>query len=402
MKELDQYLDLNNTKFELSLPKLNQLHLIDQSQFQSNIIQELKPLINSKIKDQVKFKLQSHQQDQKQLIQSQQQIKSPSSQFNIKPFNYQLISNNPIKQLQYGRCIAINKDSSIVAIGCNDKQIKIYEFKQGMMKLIQELNEHSNCVFSLNFMQQSDQLIFGDSGGSIVIWSRNNYYQWNSSQTIKGHNYGINCLILNNNEDLIISSSSDKTIKFWIKQHEWLCQQTITDHTSSVYQISLNDQQDKDISCSSDYKILVIECSEQSKRWIVIQNINVDCQGYRLCFIKNNLFTFQPWNGNLMHVYEMNSVSKQFTKTKDITVNQGNDRWQLFPLQYIKQKQILVSKHYKYINFIRRTEKDEFKVEQSIQFNTFGIFGQLSNDGEYSITWDDLSEEIQIRKYREE
>ncbi|CAD8060835.1 unnamed protein product [Paramecium primaurelia] len=428
MKELDQYLDqsfnkinnfidqlliidspickLNNTKFELSLPKLNQLHLIDQSQFQSNILQELKPLINSKIKVQVKFKLQSHQQDQEQSIQSQQpsqqQIKPPSSQFNVKPFNYQLISNNPIKQLQYGRCIAINKDSSIVAIGCNDKQIKIYEFKQGMMKLIQELNEHSNYVFSLNFMQQSDQLISGDSGGSIVIWSRNNNYQWNSSQKIKGHSYGINCLILNNNEDLIISSSSDKTIKFWIKQNEWLCQQTITDHTSSVYQISLNDQQDKVISCSSDYKILVIECSQQSKRWIVIQNINVDCQGYRLCFINNNLFTFQPWNGNLMHVYEMNSVSKQFSKTKDITVNQGNDRWQLFPLQYIKQKQILVSKHDKYINFIRKTEKDEFKVEQSIQFNTFGIFGQLSNDGQYSITWDDLSEEIQIRKYREE
>ncbi|CAD8214520.1 unnamed protein product [Paramecium pentaurelia] len=422
MKELDQGLDqsfdkinnlidqlliidtpickFNNTKLELSLPKLNQFHLIDQSQFQSNILQELKPLINSKIKHQVQFKLQSHQQNQTSLIQSSQQ--SIKSQFNIKPFNYQLISNNSIKQQQDCNCIAINKDSSIVAIGCNDKQIKIYEFKQEMMKQIQVLNVNSDYVYTLNFMQQSNQLISGDSGGSIVIWSRNNNYQWNSSQTINGHSSYINCLILNKNEDLIISSSGDKTIKFWIKQNEWNCQQTITDHTSSVYQISLNDQQDKVISCGSDNKILVIEYSEQSKRWIVIQNINVDCYGYRLCFINNNLFTFQPCNGNLMHVYEMNSVSKQFTKTKDITVNQGNDSSSLFPQQFIKQKQILVNKHDKYVNFIRKTEKDEFKVEQSIQFNTNTLFGQLSDDGEYFITWDDQSEEIQIRKYREE
>ncbi|CAD8213159.1 unnamed protein product [Paramecium pentaurelia] len=271
-----------------------------------------------------------------------------------------------------------------------------------MMQQIQVLNVNSNLVFTLNFMQQSNQLISGHSGGSIVIWSRNNNYQWNSSQTINGHNDYINCVILNKNEDLFISSSSDKTIKFWIKQNEWICQQTITDHTNDVYQISLNDQQDKVISCGMDNNILVIEYSEQSKRWIVIQNIYVDCFGWRLCFINNNLFTFQPFNGNLMHIYEMNSVSKQFSSSKDITVNQDQDGWSLFPQQFIKQKQILVSKHSGYVNFIRKTEKDEFKVEQSIQFNTYTLFGQLSDDGEYFITWDDQSKEIQIRKYREE
>ncbi|CAD8169305.1 unnamed protein product [Paramecium pentaurelia] len=144
-------------------------------------------------------------------------------------------------------------------------------------------------------------------------------------------------------------------------------------------EISLNDQQDKVISCGSDGKILVIEYSEQSKRWIVIQNINVDCNGWRLCFINNNLFTFQPQYGNLMHVYEMNSVSKQFTKTKYITVNQGNDGCLLFPQQFIKQKQILVSKHDKYVNFIRKTEKEELKIDGI-------LIGQLSDDGEYLIT----------------
>ncbi|CAD8198004.1 unnamed protein product [Paramecium octaurelia] len=326
-------------------------------------------------------------------------MKSPSSQFDSKLFTYQIIKDNSIKKDQYCFVIAIKEDCSIVAVGCYN-QIKIYEFKLGMIKQIQTLYQHNNEVFTLNFMKKSNQLISGDSGGSILIWSSHDNCQWNCSQIIKEHSHYINCLILNNNEDLFISSSSDNTIKFWIKQNEWTCQQTITDHTSYVFQLCLNEQQDKVISCGQDNRILVIEYSEQSKMWIVIQNIKVDQQGYRLCFINDDLFTFQPRYGNMMHVYEMNSVSKQFTKTKNITINQGTDYWQLFSQQFIKEKQILVNKHKQCVNLIRKTENNGFNVEQSIQFNTLSIFGQLSNDGQYLITWDDQSKEIQIREYQ--
>ncbi|CAD8165516.1 unnamed protein product [Paramecium pentaurelia] len=252
-------------------------------------------------------------------------------------------------------------------------------------------------------MKQSNQLISGDQR-SILIWSfNNNNNSWICTQTIQAHNDWIDCLILNNNEDLFISSSNDKTIKFWIKQNEWICQQTITDHNSYVNQLSLNEQQNQVISCGSDKLILIIEQSQNNKNWIVKQKIEVGCEGYRLCFINNNLFTFQPRSGNLMYVYEMNSVSQQFTKSKKITLNQqGNDYSTLFPQQFVKQKQLLMNKHLKSINLIRLTQNSEFKVEQSIQFGTISIYGQLSHDGEYLITWDGESKEIQIRKFREE
>ncbi|CAD8123290.1 unnamed protein product [Paramecium sonneborni] len=237
---------------------------------------------------------------------------------------------------------------------------------------------------------------------NIIIWSINNNNQWVCSQTIQEHNNRINCLIINNNEDLFISGSDDKTIKFWIKKNQWICLQTITDHQSEVYSLSLNEQQNQVISCGVDNLILIIEYSELNRNWIVIQKINVDCYGIRLCFIDDNLFTFKPYNGNLMYVYEKNSVSKQFTKTKDIIVNQGNDYNILFPQQYIKQKQLLVNRHNEYVNFIRKRENGEFKLEQSIEFNTNLIFGSLSDDGDYFITWDESSKEIQIRKYTEE
>ncbi|CAD8156399.1 unnamed protein product [Paramecium pentaurelia] len=321
---------------------------------------------------------------------------------NLKPFTYELIKNNSIKQDENCYAIAYNKDCQIVALGC-DYQINIYEFKQGMLKLLQVLNEHSEWVSTLYFMKKSNELISGDGDGdgSIIIWSSNNN-QWNCSQTIQAHNKAIRCLIMNNNEDIFISSSTDNTIKFWNKQNEWICQQTITDHTSFVYQLSLNDQQNKIISCGKDEQILIIEYSEQNKKWIVIQNIQVECYGYRICFINNNQFTFQPRQGKQMHVYKKNSVNQQFTKTKDIIVNEYDfDLRGLFPQQFIKSKQLLVNKHGNCVNLIRKTQNEEFKVEQSIQFGNYYIYGQMSDDGEYLITWDDSSQEIQIRKYQE-
>ncbi|CAD8111320.1 unnamed protein product [Paramecium sonneborni] len=396
-----------NTQLELFFPKFDSFNFIDLQKLQSQIFEEVKPLINQKINEKDQFKLQSNSNSQS-FIQSQQsqsieqpQIKYTTPELNLQQFKYQIIKDYSIQEAQRCRAIAIKKDCSIVAVNC-DKLIKIFQFKQGAMKQIQILNEHKNNVTTLNFMQKSNQLISGDYVGNIVIWQKNNNNQWNPSQKFKGHSDYINCLILNSNEDLFISCSDDKIIKFWIKQNDWTYQQSITNHTGSVYSISLNDQQDTVISCGIDKMILVIEHSEQFKRWFVIYNITVDFYGKRLCFISNNLFTFQPNDGNQMHVYEMNSVSKQFTKTKEITINQGFDDWQLFPQQYNKQKQILVNKHGEYVNFIKKTEKDGFKVEQSIQFNTNELFGQLSDDGEYFISWDGTSKQIQIRRYREE
>ncbi|CAK85065.1 unnamed protein product, partial (macronuclear) [Paramecium tetraurelia] len=175
-------------------------------------------------------------------VQQQQSLIISQQQSNLKPFTYQIIKEHSIKQREYCGAIAFNKDSSIVASGC-ENQIKIYEFKQGILKLIQVLNQHNSAVSTLNFMKKSNQFISGDRSGSILIWSSNNNTQWNCSQTIQGHNSWVSCLILNINEDIFISSSYDKTIKFWVKQNEWICQQTITDHTHYVKQISLNEQQ---------------------------------------------------------------------------------------------------------------------------------------------------------------
>ncbi|CAD8128354.1 unnamed protein product [Paramecium sonneborni] len=285
---------------------------------------------------------------------TQQQKEKVDVQQNNKPFNYKIIHNTSIKLNVYCCAIAINKDKSIVLAACN-YQIKVLEFKQEQLKQTQLLSEHSQTVLTLNFMKKSTHFISGSYDSQIIIWSMNQNCQWICQYKLNKHISWINCLILNNNEDIMISGSNDKTIKFWFKQNEWKCSQTITDHTNDVYGLSLNEQQNRLISCGRDKLILIIEQSSQDSKWNVIQKIYVDTFGYRLCFINDNIFTFQPTYKEQMYIYEMSSTNKQYSKTKAISVKSDSyDCSDYFPQQYIKQKCLLVNKNGSNVNLIRK------------------------------------------------
>ncbi|CAD8215095.1 unnamed protein product [Paramecium octaurelia] len=184
--------------------------------------------------------------------------------------------------------------------------------------------------------------------------------------------------------NIIISGSEDNTIKFWQKQNQWLCTQTITDHNDYVYGLSMNESQNKVIQSGEDKLILVIELSEQNEQWTVIQKITVETDGVRLCFIDNDTFTFQPWQKEYMQVL----------RQKGLPLEGGLDNF-LFPYQYIQSKCIFVNENAENVNLIRKIQN------QSIQFGTLRIFGYMSDDGKYLITWDNNKKQYQIRKYQE-
>ncbi|CAD8110028.1 unnamed protein product [Paramecium sonneborni] len=335
-----------------------------------------------------------------QLQQYSQIIQSKMNEQELKPFTYNLIQNNTIKQTEWCYAIAFNNDNSIVVAGCN-KQIKVFEFRQEQLKETQILSEHSNDVYTLNFMKKSSQFLSGSADYSIILWQMNENNQWICKQKLNEHTSSIYCLILNNNEDIIISGSSDKSIKFWIKQNEWINSQTITDHTDSVYGLSMNDSQNKVISCGYDKLLLIIEQLQKDQQWNIIQKIQVEQYGRRICFINDNLFTFLPNSKEQMDVYEMNSTNISYSKTKEIMVKCGSEGNCFFPQQYIKQKCLIVSKNGFYVNLIRKQENGNFIIEQSIDFGTNNLYGLMSDNGEYLIIWNGKKKEIQIRKYQE-
>ncbi|CAD8214639.1 unnamed protein product [Paramecium octaurelia] len=223
--KVDSYLDslLNDTSHSFNVNTF-QLHpfvppsiQFHNSNFLQSLYQVIQPLIKLNINNQLELKHQSLNQ---------------TTQLNLKPFTYQLIPQYSIQQTQTCFAIAINKDCSILLAGCYS-QIKVFEFKQGITKQTQILSDHKNQVYTLNFMKKSNQFISG-SCKSMIIWQLNYNNQWISQYILNGHTHYIMCLILNNNEDLIVSGSDDNTIKFWMNKNEWSCQQTIKDHSGSI------------------------------------------------------------------------------------------------------------------------------------------------------------------------
>ncbi|CAD8191525.1 unnamed protein product [Paramecium octaurelia] len=380
-------------KITNNTPKLQQIQLPLIQTIANQINTEVQPVFNKQIQQEQVNQVQLEQPNKKQ---------DDHHQSNLKPFKYHLIQNHSITQTECCRAIAFNKDNSIVLATC-DKLIKVFEFKQELLRQTHILSEHQDNVTTLNFMKKSSQFISASHDQQIIMWSMNINDQWIPSYKLSGHSNWIFCLVLNNNEDLIISGSRDNTIKFWVKQNEWICSQTITDHKNQVLGLSLNEQQNQVISCGSDQLILIIEQSSQDQKWNVIQKISIECTGNQLCFINDNIFIFQRCCKLFMDVYEMNSSDKQYAKTKHIPVKCGRNGWNYyFPQQYIKSKCVVVNKNGCNVNLIWKNQNADFITHQSIEFGSSDLQGQMSEDGEYLITWDNQSKEIQIRKYHEE
>ncbi|CAK65172.1 unnamed protein product (macronuclear) [Paramecium tetraurelia] len=374
-----------------------QLQLLEQHESEQLLKIQNQALINQI--QQLSQQVQNLEYQQKEKIQENEGMSV------MKKFKYEQINqNDTAKQQEFCGALAFNADCSILAVGCN-KMIKIFDFDQGVLKLIQTLTGHSNLIQTLNFMRNNNQqFLSGSSDNQIFVWTQQQDCNWICHQKLQGHASGILCLILNCSDDLMVSGSKDKTIKFWVKPNkdaDWRCSQTISEHQDYVNAISMNENEQKLISCGEDKLILVLERpSKFQDQWNIIQKIKLQNMGFRLCFINDNQFTFQPCKQSYLSVFELdNNIYKLKT---EVAVKGGiDDCYSLFPQQFNKSKNVLINKNVSNINFIRKNKNGELITEQSIDFCTSSMNGKLSNDGEYLATWDRKSWEIQIRKYQE-
>ncbi|CAD8178965.1 unnamed protein product [Paramecium pentaurelia] len=316
------------------------------------------------------------------------------------PFKYEII--NTIKD-QRIETFAFNENHSLLAVGYYDSnKIKIHEFNQGQMIEIQELTDHKQCIFCLNFFKQSQQLLSGSFDNTIIIWEMDSNNKWNFKFSLNGHGGGIYCLSLNNNENQIISGSADKSIKIWDKDQEWKCIQTLSVHKNQITSISLSQSNQYLVSCSSkDEQIFIFKFQVDQKLWIQFQAIKMDNWGFKVCFLENLTFAFQPFNNTKMYIFQINNSNNQFIKECEVEVKAGNSCYHLFPLQFIQSKLMIINRNGGTINFIRKQENGSYITQFFIDYEADRIFGTMSEDGQYLITWDKQSQEIQIRQYRE-
>lgn len=111
-------------------------------------------------------------------------------------------------------CLAISKDEKLLAMGCLDKTIKIWETES--FNQIGVLKGHSSRVLCTCFSPSTPLLASGSRDNSIILWDPKEKCQL---QVLQGHTSDVLSLIIKS--IYLISSSADKSILLWsLKSNE--------------------------------------------------------------------------------------------------------------------------------------------------------------------------------------
>src|SRR5262249_17473274 len=110
-----------------------------------------------------------------------------------------------------------SKDGTRLAIACEDKAVRIYDWKTG--KLVSTLRGHNERVWSIAFSPDGKSLASctGDYGepnvpGEIKIW---NLATGKDESTLKGHRGLVFCVAYSPDGKALYSGSWDGTVKVW-------------------------------------------------------------------------------------------------------------------------------------------------------------------------------------------
>ncbi|CAD8185622.1 unnamed protein product [Paramecium octaurelia] len=349
-------------------------------------------------------KLNEQQSEQKKTCRPDQQSE----------FSFQLIKEIDLKLETTTYTISIKQNNKIIVAseGCN---IKIFQLSNLALKQIQIFMNNEYFVTTSCFLKKKPLLITGSEDETITIWPSNLFSQNKFLIKLKGHQNHIRSIIAHPTDQLIISGGADYCIRFWSTQKNFKCIQVI-DEQRIIYCLSINQQGNQLISCGEDNYIFVRTGSE-NQRWLLKQRINANRIGYRLCFLSTNSFVFQPnfrmQGKNTLYIYSLDCFDKYIIQ-EQVAVSGGDQYCTFFfPSKFIPLKQILINKNGQTINIIQVSIQEgnknllqnqcwKFTLKQSIEYGkgTDGnIFGTVSDDGEFLISWDDESKSIQVRQY---
>ncbi|CAD8051921.1 unnamed protein product [Paramecium primaurelia] len=331
---------------------------------------------------------------------------------------YELLNDNTIYQNQWCGAIAIDENYNLLFVG-HKFAIKVFELKNGALKQLNLLLNHSDYVTSLNLLQKKSYILSGSHDKQIVVMCTQLMSNPKYIKKLKGHKDTINCILPHPiNEEMFISSSKDCKIKFWTfssKHSRNHCYQTITEHKKSVMKLSINQQGNTLISLGMDKLILVL--TQLEFFWVVKQKIYLNKLGPNICFITNEMFIFQPYqffsekhrSENIWIYAQDKKNQKYYSFQKDIQISDNTQNCiGSFPFFYNHQKRLLIFQNGNSLKIIKFQNLDQgvFNIEQIIIFSNkiqnnplSFISGAISNDWKYLVTWDKTSFLLQVRKY---
>ncbi|CAD8127199.1 unnamed protein product [Paramecium sonneborni] len=299
--------------------------------------------------------------------------------------------------------LAFNNLGTLMAAGC-DNDIKIWKFQNG--KLIDSqitLQGHKNCVICIVFSRKVNWFASGSHDCQIIGWKQIDQNKWHQSESVKIHEKSISCLVLNQNETQLISSSWDNSIKIWIvdsNDNYFQYDYSLNKHESYVYCLSLNQSETNLVSCD-DNGCLIIWNKHKTQKWIfshVIQKTVQDI-GYRICFIHDNLIAWQQDSLGITHFFEQEDdqfIQKSQYSLQLKSFNSSDTLY--FPSNYNHKRQTLLQKHSKYLYLIKLNYNQKLTIVdcQILDCNHHLIYGSWTEDGRYLVFWSSLEKQFKV------
>lgn len=145
----------------------------------------------------------------------------------------------------YGFSIDFSPTSNIVAVGCSDGKLLLYNYLTGA--LIKDINAHPSWVTCVKFSPDGSQIATGGSDNKVKTWTTTGTL----INTYSGHTSYVTSVKFTPDNKYIASASRDRKIKIWDAVTNTNIR-TLLGHKQEVNQIDISPDGSKVVSASSD------------------------------------------------------------------------------------------------------------------------------------------------------
>ena len=171
----------------------------------------------------------------------------------------------------YIRDMIINIKEKKVITCSDDKLIKIFDINNDY-KCIQNLKGHNETINKIIYMQDPNFLLSASEDKLIKIWELKNpqTYEFKCNHSLKGHNGGVILLDLINddngeNKGTFVSASTDNCIRIWEPEKDYKKVSEIKDaHSAKITGLIVYNNNQKLISSSEDKTIKIFDLKTQN------------------------------------------------------------------------------------------------------------------------------------------
>ncbi|CAD8129600.1 unnamed protein product [Paramecium sonneborni] len=374
-----QLIDQEKNQYEEKIKKLNNNYTIKTLMN----VESLRKILCENVKEKLQAVIeQSSNQRNWNLEILNKEIKEKNNELEKK--KQQLLQEQAKQQSVFFNQVFTDQDSQLFMGGEFNKdnslfvteyftQIFVWKFENG--KLIDQ-----NLKFKLGqgveqtvFSKKNNWFVFGMEQGSIKCCIERekkswfNSHNWEISKSHKKHTKRIISLILNNQEDLLISSSEDQTINIWgvdqIKNSLTFIYSLDTP-ISCVFQITLSLNETNLVSRSDK---LILWALDKNNKWAVqtLHAKQIDIQG-PTCFITDEILVAGEQQKSQITIFKIEKGSFQELHNIEIEIIDKLNQNMHSKIFYNGDKQVMIVQFGQKIFILKQLQNWKFYVEQNL------------------------------------